>query len=295
MKKLPLALLMASLGFAGMAQADEVKQTIAGQTLNANLVYADGDSYGDHVLLLLHGTLTHNGRSTYADLQENLAKEGISSLSMNLSLGLNDRHGEYDCATPHTHKHSDAIEEIDVWMNWLKAQGVSKVSIMGHSRGGNQIAWYANAKDSDMIEKVILLAPATAEQQSAADYEKAFSAPLEPVLKQATDLVAAGKGDSMMKDTNFIYCEKAEVTAAAFADYYQVKPEFDTPTLLKTAHKPTLVIVGSEDDVVPELPARLQALGEVANVSIKEVDGGDHFFVDMANEDVAEFVAEFIK
>lgn len=295
MKKLSALLFASLLSVSGLASAEDVKQTYQGKTLNANLVYADGKSYGDNVVLLLHGTLTHNGRSTYADLQNNLAKEGITSLSMNLSLGLSDRRGEYDCATPHTHKHTDAIAEVGVWMDWLKQQGVKKVSVMGHSRGGNQIAWYVSEKDSDAVNKVILLAPATGEQQSGKEYQEKYGKPLNSVLKNAKDMVKAGKGKEMMKDTDFIYCEKAQVTAEAFVDYYDVKPKFDTPTVLKSIKKPTLVIVGSEDTVVPELPKRLEAIKGQKNVTITTIDGGDHFFVDLANEDVATAVAKFIK
>jgi pimeloyl-ACP methyl ester carboxylesterase len=295
MKKLSALLLASLLSVSGLASAEDVKQTYQGKTLNANLVYANGKSYGDNVVLLLHGTLTHNGRSTYADLQNNLAKEGITSLSMNLSLGLSDRRGEYDCATPHTHKHTDAIAEVGVWMNWLKQQGVKKVSVMGHSRGGNQIAWYVSEKDSDAINKIILLAPATGEQQSGKEYQEKYGKPLNSLLKNAKDMVKAGKGKEMMKDTDFIYCEKAQVTAEAFVDYYDVKPKFDTPTVLKSIKKPTLVIVGSEDSVVPELPKRLEAIKGQKNVTITTIDGGDHFFVDLANEDVASAVAKFIK
>ncbi len=295
MKKLSALLFASLLSVSGLASAEDVKQTYQGKTLNANLVYADGKNYGDKVVLLLHGTLTHNGRSTYADLQNNLAKEGITSLSMNLSLGLSDRRGEYDCATPHTHKHTDAIAEVGVWMDWLKQQGVKKVSVMGHSRGGNQIAWYVSEKDSDAINKVILLAPATGEQQSGKEYQEKYGKPLNSVLKNAKEMVKAGKGKELMKNTDFIYCEKSQVTAEAFVDYYDVKPKFDTPTVLKSIKKPTLVIVGSEDTVVPELPKRLEAIKGQKNVTITTIDGGDHFFVDLANEDVAAAVAKFIK
>ncbi len=295
MKKLSALLFASLLSVSGLASAEDVKQTYQGKTLNANLVYADGKNYGDNVVLLLHGTLTHNGRSTYADLQNNLAKEGITSLSMNLSLGLSDRRGEYDCATPHTHKHTDAIAEVGVWMDWLKQQGVKKVSVIGHSRGGNQIAWYVSEKDSDAINKVILLAPATGEQQSGKEYQEKYGKPLNSVLKNAKEMVKAGKGKELMKNTDFIYCEKSQVTAEAFVDYYDVKPKFDTPTVLKSIKKPTLVIVGSEDTVVPELPKRLEAIKGQKNVTITTIDGGDHFFVDLANEDVAAAVAKFIK
>lgn len=290
------AVLLAVLSLCStVAHAEEIKQTFNGQTVNANLMFANGKNYGDKVALLLHGTLTHNGRSNYTALQENLAKLGISTLSMNLSLGLNDRHGEYDCATPHTHKHTDALAEISFWLNWLKQQGVKQVTLIGHSRGGNQIEWFANEKDNPMINKVVLLAPATGEQQSAKDYQEKYGKPLAPILKKAQDLVKAGKGKEMMKDVDFIYCEKTQVTAASFADYYTAKPQFDTPTLLKSVKKPTLVFIASEDQFVPDLATKMEALKGTKNLTVETIDGADHFFMDLANEDVAASIAEFLK
>lgn len=276
-------------------QAEEIKQTYNGQTLNANLVMADGQGYADEFVLLLHGTLTHKGRSTYTILQDNLAAEGVSSLSINLSLGLDDRDGEYDCNVPHTHKHTDALDEVGVWLDWLKKQGANKVTLMGHSRGGNQIAWFAAERDRAQIDKVVLIAPATSEQQSPKDYQKKYDKPLSAVLNKAQKLVDKGQGDQMMKNVDFIYCEKAQVTAEAFVDYYTAKPQFDTPYLIKEPAKPTLVVVASEDQAVPELPERLAPLEGTPNLSIQTIDGADHFFMDFFNEDLAAAAADFIK
>ena len=74
---------------------------------------------------MTHGALAHNGMEIIATLQGLFTEADISSLAINLSLGLDDRHGMYDCATPHTHKHSDALNEIDVWLDWLETQGAN--------------------------------------------------------------------------------------------------------------------------------------------------------------------------
>lgn len=290
-----IGLFAAAFAFAGLVQAEEVKQTHQGQTLNANLVMAEGKGYADEFVLLLHGTLTHKGRSTYTILQDNLAAQGVSSLSINLSLGLNDRQGEYDCNVPHTHKHTDALNEVGVWLDWLKKQGANKVTLMGHSRGGNQIAWFAAEHDRAQIDKVVLIAPATSEQQSPEDYQKKYDKPLSSVLNKAQKLVDKGQADQMMKNVDFIYCEKAQVTAGAFVDYYTAKPQFDTPYLIKAPAKRTLVVVASEDQAVPELPERLAPLEGTPNLSIKTIDGADHFFMDFFNEDLAAMAVEFIK
>lgn len=277
------------------AEMKEIKQTHNGLTINANLMMADGKGYSDEMVLLTHGTLTHKDRSTYAQLQKNLASQGVSSLAINLSLGVNDRHGEYDCSVPHSHKHTDALNEIDFWLNWLKNQGSQQVTLMGHSRGGNQAAWYATEHDSDTIKAVVLIAPATGKQQSAEDYEHKYGKPLEPILKKAKSLVVQKKGGSMLKDTDFIYCKKAQVAAVSFVDYYDKKPQFDTPTVLQKIKKPTLVIMGSADTVVPDLPEKIEPLADSGKVKTLMLEDADHFFLDFANEDMAAATVEFIQ
>ena len=84
--------------------ASEVKLQQDKLTLNANLEKAEGWPAGPTVLIT-HGTLYHNKSELTTVLQELFLENGVSSLAINLGLGLNDRHGPYDCATPHTHKH----------------------------------------------------------------------------------------------------------------------------------------------------------------------------------------------
>jgi alpha-beta hydrolase superfamily lysophospholipase len=277
------------------AEIKEVKQTFNGLTVNANLLMADDKNYSDGIVLLTHGTLTHKGRSTYQQLQKNLASLGVSSLAINLSLAINDRQGEYDCNVTHKHKHTNALNEIDFWVKWLQKQGTKKISLVGHSRGGNQTAWYASIHDSDSIKSVILIAPATGSQQSAEDYQQKYKKSLESLLNQANKLIKSGNGNQIMNDIDFIYCKKAKVTASSFVDYYAKKPQFDTPLLLKETTKPTLVVIGSDDNVVPELPERLKPLEAKGTIQTITIDDADHFFLDFANEDLANAIAEFIQ
>jgi len=289
-----MQLLLAS-SFAYAAEFQEIKQSYQDITLNAKLMMADNKTFGDPIALLTHGTLTHNERSTYQQLQKNLAKQGISSLAINLSLGLNDRKGEYDCATPHTHKHTDALKEMDFWVAWLKSKGATAITLMGHSRGGNQTAWYAAEHDNALIKNLVLIAPATGEQQSATEYETKYGKPLSGVLAKAKAMVAKGKGNDFLKNTDFIYCKKAQVTAAAFVDYYDPKPQFDTPTVLEKVNKPTLIIMGTNDTVVADLPQKIQPLADADKVQTLILEDADHFFLDFANEDIATATAEFIE
>jgi pimeloyl-ACP methyl ester carboxylesterase len=285
-----ISLITFSLG----AHAEEVKAKYHGKTVNANLMMADGKSYQDPFVLIVHGTLTHKGRSTYNGLQQLLSEEHqMSSLAINLSLGLEDREGEYPCETTHTHKHTDALAEIDFWVAWLKDKGVTQLTLVGHSRGGNQSAWFMQELNNPLVSRAVLIAPQTWNQQAeAADYEKKYGKPLQPLLEKAQQLVKAGKGDTVMKDVDFIYCKQTQVTAAAFANYYTPNDNFNTPTILMTAKKPTLVITGTEDKVVADLPAQMEKIDN-PKVSHQTIEDADHFFLDFAAEDLASQVAEF--
>ena len=293
----PITLAFASMMLITLSSgafAKEVKEKFDGLTVNANLVMASGATMQDNIVLLTHGTLTHKGRSTYNHLQKNLAYEGMSSLAINLSLGLDDRSGEYDCAVPHTHKHTDALDEIDFWVDWLEKQGSQNITLMGHSRGGNQTAWYASERDRNSIKNVVLVAPATGEQQSAKEYQDKYGVSVDTILAKANKMIKAGKGQELMKDTDFIYCKKAQVTAEAFVDYYTVKPQFDTPTLLQDLKKPTLVIMGTADTVVADLPEKIKPLVDAGKIETLMLEDADHFFLDFANEDMAAGTVEFI-
>jgi len=106
MKK--LIWLIAALAI-GQVHAEEVKLAHNGLSLNANLEQADDWPAGP-VLLMTHGTLSHNKNELMTALQGLFLENGVSTLAINLGLGLDDRHGSYDCATPHTHKHEGNLE-----------------------------------------------------------------------------------------------------------------------------------------------------------------------------------------
>lgn len=295
-KLLSLFALAFTLGATSLnALAEEIKQSYNNLTVNANLVMAEGKGFGDDFVLLTHGTTTHNGRETYRSIQKLLAEQGISSLAPNLSLNVNDRHGEVDCALPQTHHHEDAIKEIGFWLNWLKSKGAEQVTLMGHSRGGNQTAWFSVEHDEPAIKKVVLIAPQTwSKEAEHKDYAKKYDVELQPLLDKAEKLVKAGKGDSMLNNINFIYCKDTSASASAFISYYQNEPRMDTPTLLKKAVKPTLVIMGSADTVVADLPAKME---NVHNDLVKThvIEDADHFFLDLFGEDLVENAAAFIQ
>jgi len=294
--RLVFVVVIAVLSLAAVqARADEVSVEHAGLKLNASWKPAGEDWQSRPVLLMTHGTLAHGRMEIMATLQQLFADAGLSSLSITLGLGQNDRHGMYDCATLHTHRHTDALDEIGVWLQWLKEQGAEQVVLLGHSRGGNQTAWFAVERDDPVISRVVLIAPQTwSEQEAASSYEKKYGEPLSKLLAQAQAQADAGNGSAEIKTRGFIYCEDATATADAVLSYYRPEPRMDTPSLLPKIGKPVLVIAASEDDTVPGLPDILAPLAEQGGIELVVIDGADHFFRDLYADEVVEAVQGFI-
>lgn len=265
-----------------------------GLTLNATLVTPDAATdVPARVLLMTHGTLAHGQMSIMAALQAALAERGIATLSHTLSLSVNDRSGMADCATTHSHTHADAVAEIAAWHGWLTAEGAGAVPVLGHSRGGNQVAQFAAATDDPALTGVVLMAPATFDAgEAAASYESRYGAPLAPLLDEAR----AADPASTMTVPGFVYCADAVVTPAAFLGYHAPDPAFDTPSLLDDIAAPTLVVVAGDDAVVPDLPARLEAVNAAGldGVEIVTVEGADHMFLEFFAEDAADAIAGFL-
>ncbi len=289
------SIILAAGAFSAHAE-DVTLKDANGLTLSANLELADGKSMADGIVLLTHGTLAHNKMEIIVALQGALKERGISSLAPTLSLGLSNRTGMYDCAVPATHKHKDALDEIGLWLNWAKDQGATDVVLAGHSRGGNQTAWFASREPDPVVSKVVLIAPATWDADKAsAGFEKNHKRPLKDAMAEAEALISAGKGDAMLKGMGVLYCPGADVTADSFVSYYTVDDRRHTPNLMGMIGKPVLVIAGSEDNVVAGLIEATQPLVDAGKVEMVVIDGADHFFLDFFIEDAADAIEAFIQ
>ena len=284
---LGLALLLTATG----SVAEGVKLGHGGLTLNANLETASDDWQKGPVVLMTHGTLAHGGMEIMQALQAALKDRGISSLSITLSLGLDNRQGMYDCKTPHTHRHTDAVDEIGAWLGWLQSQGVAKAALLGHSRSGNQVARSVLARPDAPVAAVILIAPQIwSADATAKDYEKRYGKPLAAPLARAQQLVAEGKENAMLEHVDFLFCPDTSVTAATFLSYYAPDERFDTPRLIPEIKPPVLVIAGSEDQVMKGLVDKVRPLADGQRVQLEVIDGAAHFFRDLYAEDVADAI-----
>ncbi len=289
------AVAVLSLGVSASLFAEEVTLKHGEHTLRGNLEMASGKSYKDGVVLITHGTLAHNNMELIKALQSGLKAKGYNTLAINLGLGLDKRPSSmYDCPTPHTHKHTDAVDEISAWTQWLKGQGATRIALMGHSRGGNQTAWALAEKDDPAITSAILLAPQTWEPgYLAKDYKQRYNAELKPLLDKAEKLVKEGKGDTLI-DMDFIYCAKTRAAAKSVVSYYKDDARMDTPSLLAKTQKPILVIIGSADTTVKGLPEKMAKVADGKRIKAHTVEGADHFFMDLYTDEVVEQTAAFL-
>ena len=277
-------LLSASIAASMTAQAQE---EIQHQGLFADWYAGDSAT----AVIVLHGTLAHK-RMEIIETFASLLNEDYDFpvLAPNLALNQPDRPGMIDCAIPHDHTHMEAVDELTQWVSWLEGQGYEQIAIMGHSRGGAQVAAYLqNASDSIMAAG--LVAPATYDaEKSAKGYLEATGQSLNTLLEKAQGMAAGAQ----MNVPRFVYCDDATVTAQAFLGYHSPNKDFDTPTLLTQVSVPVQVFIGSEDKVVEGLDEKLEAIqpgGELASVTI---DGADHFFRDLYADDVIAEFAEFL-
>jgi len=292
-------LIMGMLGFclaATAVQAEEVLLPHGHVQLRADFNVAEGNTEKDEVVLMLHGTLAHNRMEIVQTMSDLFNEEGINTLTVNLGYGIDKRaEGMLDCKIEHRHKHEDAVEEVKLWMDWLKEKGIEKVTLWGHSRGGNQIAWYASENDNDMISKVLLVAPATWDKaKNDAGYQERFGKSAEELLAESEGLVKESK-DGLMTLAGFVYCaDDVKVSPSAFVSYYRDDERKNTPTVIKKVSKPVMVFIGTEDDVVTGLDEQL-AENAQENVKVVEIDGADHFFLDLYAEDVVAAAVEFME
>jgi pimeloyl-ACP methyl ester carboxylesterase len=279
---------------AGLAQGSEVTQSYKGLTLNANLDLATGKTITDGVILITHAGLANRDMELYMALQNQFKEKGYSTLAINLSLGLNNRHGMYDCNVTHRHHYTDAADEIAAWVDWLDKQGAQRMILLGHSRGGAETALYAAERENSRVKAVVLLAPDTRETNDASAYQERYKKPLAAILEQAQKLVKAGKGDTLLQHTDFLYCPDTTIAADTFVSYYGVDPSLDSAYLIPKIKQPTLLLLAGSDEVMVN-NQKFAQLAQAGQIQINVTEGAGHFFRDLKADDAVDAITAFIK
>lgn len=285
------------LGAYASSETREVSQQFNGLTVNGRLVLANGNTIPERMILIAHSLIQHNGREPIPYVQEVLSEHGYSSLAINYSLEIDNRHGSFDCMSPHRYTLERSLEEIGVWIKWLKDKGAGQLVLLGHSYGGNEVARYAANNDEEAIKGIILLGPGTADHRmwSPGGYKIRYGKDITSILERAELLIASGKEDELMEGVDFIFCPKAMVSAASFVSYYRVAPERLLPNLMKAAKKPTLFIAAGEDNRMSDLNRLVKPFVNGERTRLVVVDGAGHFFLDLHSDDAVDQMIKFFK
>lgn len=291
-----LLLCLLALFFAAPLRAEEARIEHQGLDVLGNLDIAPGKSLkNDGVVLLLHGTLAHHRMEVISALQELLHERGINSLAITLGLGMNERRGLFDCSIEQDHRNEDAVEEIKSWVKWLKEKGAASITLAGHGRGGNQIAIYTAKEPDKAVRRLVLIAPlADTASSIESEFSQRFRQPLQPILAEAEKLVAEEQFNTLMTDVPFLACDKANVTAGAFVNYYGPNQNLYTPSLIPHIKLPAMVAVGDLDPLANELFPAIQGIPDAKSIRLVTITGADHFFRDQAAEDLADKIKAFL-
>ena len=116
------------------AFAENVEIKYHNITLKGHLVLADERTISDGVVLMVHDTFETFSSSIMERTQEILMENGYNSLAITLSLSRDNRIQDFECYEPHYHKHTDALFEIEAWVQYLQKLGVPAITFLGHGR-----------------------------------------------------------------------------------------------------------------------------------------------------------------
>jgi len=278
---------------AELCVAEEVTQSFNGITVNANLEMAAGKDFNDGMVLILHGMMGHNKMELVVASQQILLENDLSSLAINLSLNLDNRHGYFDCNLPQAHLQQNAVKELALWVDWLRQRGVRKIVLMSHSRGANQAMVYAAENSDPEISHVILLAPGADDVKGS--YEKRYGPIFDANVRRMQERIGLNKGGEPVSNIDFWFCPRAEVTPDSFISYYGPDSKFrQFHKYLGKIQVPVLVIAGSQDERFPNIPEQIGPMIDNQRLFLVVIEDSGHFFRDLNIEEAVEALIEFI-
>ncbi len=292
--KNPLLLILLALWLAGnpaTSMAEEVTQQFNGLTLNAKLVLAEGQTLEDPIVLLLHGIMGHNEMEIIQSIQRALFDNDYSSLAFNLSLGLDNRKGFFQCDTPHQHTVEGALAEIQAWVGWLKLQGASQITLMAHSR--SEALVYAALRADPAISNLVVLAPAI--YPVIERFKDRYGNIYDETLARMESATSKGQGQKFIEGVDFFYCPQATVMPETWLSYYGIDSSYrDLASHIPNLPVQTLIIFGTEDEVIVDGHESVKPLVDNETIFMFIVDGAGHFFRDFNIDEAMEAAIEFL-
>lgn len=281
---LPLVFILST----GKLIAKPISLSLDHLVVNAEVIEASDKS--KPFFLILHGTLAWHGMELPSTIQQLLAEENFGSLAFTLSLGENNRSGFFDCSHPIISGHHDAQAEIQLWFEHINKMGYQNVILIGHSRGGSQMANFA-VSNPDKIKAVFLIAPLVwNKDQVHSSYKPASKTSLAQHLK-----ILKEHPKQNLSNQNILHCQNATVSGKAFLSYYDELPEKNTPTLIRSIQLPTKIYLGDNDPLTKHFMSQATVISRNKMISTMMIEDADHFFRDFAVEEVVSDIIDSIQ
>jgi pimeloyl-ACP methyl ester carboxylesterase len=177
---------------------------------------------------------------------------------------------------------------------FLEKKGLSKVTLIGHSMGG-QIAMVLALESPQLVEKLVLVAPAGFEAFEEGDRAALLGATAPAVLEAAGEAQLAfnykynfyewpERAEFMLQDRLAIRTAK-EFSAYCQQVHWAVKAMLEGPVLhrLKDLNGPVLVVFGRQDQLIPNRFLHPQLDTEsLVTEAVKQIPGAQLHFIDKA-------------
>lgn len=190
-------------------------------------------------------------------------------------------------------KFEDCIYDIDAWIDYIKANNLGNIHLIGHSSANNKIIHYMNSilDNKKEIHDIIMLAP-----PDFADRIKHYKN-YKDVIQEAKDNIIAGKENKIV-NCGFLYKTSISfldmIASKNFDNFPLVNGNYNDFVKFRNIEKPLTIIVGSLDEYIYNY---IDKIKEYSNPNykcdIKVIQDGDHIFFGKDNE-LAQVVFESI-
>ena len=171
-------------------------------------------------IIWIHGWGVNFYCPSYVNIGRALAEQGYTCITANTRmhdlgnvagyrLGKRIRAGGYwGVAT-------DEVRDLAAWIDFASDQGFKQVVLVGHSAGWAAVRYYQAEKQDARVVGVVLASGAVRAETRPTDPEQ---------LAQATQLMAKGEGDSLIRDPKRSF--PSYISAATFMDIANSPPEY---------------------------------------------------------------------
>lgn len=221
------------------------------------------------IIVLAHGLRSSKESGTYTTLSEKLAEKNISSFRFDF-YGHGESEGKFENVT-----FTEAIDDLEKAIEYLKTLGYTKIGVMGSSFGGLASLIVASKRDD-----LILLAL----KSPVSNYsEKEEGTKEKEKLKK-------------WKEKGYRYYEDENVGKVKLNySFYKDAQKYNAYNVAPDIKAPTLIVHGDKDEVVP-YEQSVKTCKLIPNCRLVTVEDGDHRYSNPKDkEEMWHEMADFIE